>query len=356
MRTRVRAPLSAAAAALLAAPSALASAQAPPPVEPYHRSLFARFMLSPLSLVLASLLFAALVAIVLQLLLRRRESPVVVRVTEFTASGQKAPPTRQRRISVRQTLANSPRARGWWWRLERDLEIAEIEIPARRLVLATAVATVAACVVLATISPVVAILGLLTPLCTRSYVRRKLRRIRDEFAEQLTTNLHVLASALRAGHSSVGALTVLVENAEEPSKREFRRALNDEQLGAPIETAIRRVAARMANRDLEQVALLSELQRTHGGNAAEVLDTVVDTIRERADLRRLVRTLTAQGRMARWILTALPVGVALFLWFLQPSLMSPLLNTAGGQLALVIACLMVLSGSLIIQRIVDIKV
>ena len=154
----------------------------------------------------------------------------------------------------------------------------------------------------------------------------------------------------------MGALAVLVENAEEPSKREFRRALNDEQLGAPIETAIRRVAARMANRDLEQVALLSELQRTHGGNAAEVLDTVVDTIRERADLRRLVRTLTAQGRMARWILTALPVGVALFLWFLQPSLMSPLLNTAGGQLALVIAFLMVLSGSLIIQRIVDIKV
>lgn len=360
MRARVGAALCAAVIVLLAVPAAFASAPytAPTPsgLEPFHRSLFSRFLLSPLSLVLTSLIVAALVALVLQLLLRRRGSTVVARVNEFTAGVQAAPPARQRRVSVRETLANSQRARGWWGRLERDLEIAEIEIPARRLVMATVVATVAVCFVLVTISPVVAILGLLTPLSTRSYVRRKLRRVRDEFADQLTTNLHVLASALRAGHSLVGALAVLVDNADEPSRREFRRALNDERLGAPIETAIRRVAVRMTNRDLEQVALLSELQRTSGGNAAEVLDTVVETIRERADLRRLVRTLTAQGRMARWILTALPVGVALFLWSLQPTLMSPLLHTTGGQFALVIASLMVLSGSLIIQRIVDIKV
>ena len=63
----------------------------------------------------------------------------------------------------------------------------------------------------------------------------------------------------------------------------------------------------MANRDIEQVALLAELQRTSGGNSAEILDTVVGTIRERAEIRRLVGTLTAQGRMARWILTALPI-------------------------------------------------
>ena len=68
------------------------------------------------------------------------------------------------------------------------------------------------------------------------------------------------------------------------------------------------VAVRMASRDLEQVALLAELQRTAGGNAAEVLDTVVETLRERADLRRLVQTLTAQGRLARWILSALPIA------------------------------------------------
>ena len=82
----------------------------------------------------------------------------------------------------------------------------------------------------------------------------------------------------------------------------------------------------MANRDIEQVALLAELQRTAGGNSAEVLDTVVGTIRDRADMRRLVRTLTAQGRMARWILTGLPIFLTAFLWLVHPDVMKDVLH------------------------------
>src|SRR4029453_4139896 len=126
--------------------------------------------------------------------------------------------------------------------------------------------------------------------------------------------------------------------------------------GISMDVAMRRVANRMDNRDLNQVALLSELQRTAGGNAAEVLDTVVDTIRERAELRRLVRTLTAQGRMARWILTAVPAVAAFFLWLMDPSLMKPLFTTTGGQFALLLSAAMVALGSWLIQRIVEIKV
>jgi tight adherence protein B len=124
----------------------------------------------------------------------------------------------------------------------------------------------------------------------------------------------------------------------------------------PIEQAIRRVAARMKSRDLEQVALLAELQRTAGGNAAEVLDTVVDTLRERADLRRLVQTLTAQGRLARWILTALPVAAGLSLAALQPTAILPMVESGVGQIGLVVAGLLVVTGSFVIQKIVDIKV
>ena len=122
----------------------------------------------------------------------------------------------------------------------------------------------------------------------------------------------MLASALRAGHSFNGALGVVVDNAREPARAELARVLQDDRLGVLPEDAIRKLARRMANRDIEQVALLAELQRTSGGNSAEILDTVVATIRERAEIRRLVRTLTAQGRMARWILTALPVFLTAF--------------------------------------------
>ena len=112
----------------------------------------------------------------------------------------------------------------------------------------------------------------------------------------------------------------------------------------------------MESRELEQVALLAELQRTTGGNAAEVLDTVVATIRERAEVRRLVRTLTAQGRMARWILTALPIVTGLAFYVIQPQMMKPMLAATGGQVALVLAAFMVATGSMVIQRIVEIKV
>jgi tight adherence protein B len=241
-------------------------------------------------------------------------------------------------------------------RLELQLEIARIEIPAMQVVLFTVAATLFMVIVLALLSPILAVLGLLTPLVTRSLVAFKLRKLREEFAEQLPPNLQVLASALRVGHSFIGALTVVVENAHEPSQGELQRALTDEQLGVPVDEAIRRVAVRMASRDLEQVALLAELQRTAGGNAAEVLDTVVETLRQRADLRRLIRTLTVQGRMARWILTSLPIVAGALLWLLQGPLMKPLFTTGAGQVLLVVATLMVVAGSLIIQKIVDIDV
>ena len=182
-------------------------------------------------------------------------------------------------------------------------------------------------------APLLGLFGLTTPLIARSVVRRKVKAVRDEFADQFPGSLQVLASALRAGHSFNGALGVVVDHAREPARAELARVLQDDRLGVLPEDAIRKLARRMANRDIEQVALLAELQRTSGGNSAEILDTVVGTIRERAEIRRLVRTLTAQGRMARWILTGaadLPGRVPLAR---PPDVMANFFSSRGGQVA-----------------------
>jgi tight adherence protein B len=194
------------------------------------------------------------------------------------------------------------------------------------------------------------------PFAVRSFQKRKLTKVRDDFTEQLPDNMQVLASALRAGHSFVGAFAVVANDAPEPARREFQRVVADEQLGVPMEESLRDVARRMDSKDLEQVALLAELQREAGGNMAEVLDTIVDTIRERFDLRRLVQTLTAQGRLARWILSLLPAFLLGIISLLNPGYMQPLFATVGGRVVLVIATGMVVAGSLVIKRIVDIKV
>jgi tight adherence protein B len=210
--------------------------------------------------------------------------------------------------------------------------------------------------VLSLVAPIFGVFGLGVAFGVRMVLSKKLQGVRDAFAEQLPDTLQVLASALRAGHSFVGALTVVVNDAPEPTRRELQRVVADDQLGVPPEESLRSVARRMNSDDIEQVALVAELQREVGGNMAEVLDTVVETIRERADLRRLIATLTAQGRLARWVVSLLPVGVALALTVINPEYMRPLFTSTGGQIMIAICTVMIVSGSLVIKKIVNIKV
>jgi tight adherence protein B len=149
---------------------------------------------------------------------------------------------------------------------------------------------------------------------------------------------------------------VVVDDSPEPSHTEFRRVVADEQLGVPLEDAIETVAERMNSTDLRQVGLVAALQHETGGNTAEVLDSVAETVRERFELRRLVKTLTAQGRMSRWILTGLPVLLLVVITVLNPGYIEPLYTHTAGKVLLVIAAIMVTAGSLVIRKIIDIKV
>ena len=119
----------------------------------------------------------------------------------------------------------------------------------------------------------------------------------------------------------------------------------DEQLGVPIDEALHVVVERMESRELEQVALVAALQRETGGNTAEVLDSVTETIRERFELRRTVKTLTAQGRMSRWVLTSLPIFLFLIINLINPSYMHILYSSPGGKVLIVLAGISVTAGS-----------
>jgi tight adherence protein B len=335
----------------------------PSDLPPYHRPFIRTFFLSGWSLAVLALVIMGLFAFAIRLALEASRSRVVGRVRAFSSNpeaddARTADEKREewRKRATRARASGSSAAQGWIGKLDEQLDIGRIRMSSMTIIVLTAVATFLAVLLLATISPLFAILGLGTPWLTRSWIHWKVKKTRDAFADQLPPNLQVLASALRAGYTLLGAVVATVENASEPSKSELGRAITDERLGMPLEEAIRRVAKRMQSRDLEQVALLAELLRTTGGNAAEVLDVIVATVRERADIRRLVQTLTTQGRLARWILTALPIVTGLAFWALQPDIVGPAWRSTGGQLALVIAAIMVATGSIVIQRIIEIEV
>lgn len=324
----------------------------PSGLAPYHQSFVTRFFLSAGSVLLLALVIAGIAVYVVRKLAAGAGSPIATRVAGFVGSTPKE--KRARRIPSRPTVPR--RAKGALAGLDRTLEIADIRISATALIGLSIAGTLLGFIIVAAISPVLSPLALALPLIPRALVRGKLRRVRYQFSEQLSSNLQVLASALRAGHSFTAALASVVEQSTDPTQRELRRAVNDEQLGMPIDEAIRRVAERMDSRDLEQVALVAELQRTTGGNVAEVLDVVVATIRDRQDVRRMIRTLTAQGRMARWILTGLPVFTGLAFYAIQPKLAGPFYGATVGQVVLLMAALSVIVGSLLIQKVIEIDV
>jgi tight adherence protein B len=329
------------------------------PTSSFRRSVGDTIWASPLTMVVVALISTLLFVMALLALIRPRNRNLRRRMGEFVSL--RPPDQAQRGTVTGKVLAETEKSlerTQWWTRFKEELEIAEIRIPAIHIVMGTAVLTLFVGWLVATVSGIsfFIVFGALVPMVVRAAVRQKLQRKRNLFAEQLPDNLQVLASALRAGHSFVGALSVVVDDSPEPAKSEFRRVIADEQLGVPLEDALEVVVRRMDNRDLEQVSLVAALQREAGGNSAEVLDRVTETIRGRFELRRLIRTLTAQGRMSRWVVSALPVVLLLFISAVNPGYLSPLIDRPVGRFLLGLAAAMVIAGSLVIKRIVNIKV
>jgi tight adherence protein B len=342
----------------------------PLPQSPYNVPIARKIWTSPVTMVLIGLLVATLVGIGAGAIITSPQKGTVRRrMAEFVSvpsalRDSKRRPTAQVTEKMLEGTHNLLRDATWWQRFRWELEVASISMPAEQIVILCLVGSVVLLAFLKFLTGwhsagsilISLVLAACIPIVARQLVKRQLARRRLQFAEQLPDNLQVLSSALRAGHSFIGALSVVVNDAPEPAHSEFQRVIADEQLGVPVDQALHVVVERMDNRDLEQVALVAALQHETGGNTAEVLDRVTDTIRERFELRRTVRTLTAQGRMSRWVLTLLPVFLFLIINLLNPSYISILYHTTGGKVLLVLAAIAVTSGSFVIKRIVNIKV
>jgi tight adherence protein B len=330
------------------------------PTPPYRRSLETTLWSSPLTMIVASLATALLLVGALLVLFSPRRATFRRRMAGFVSMSAPDEQARRRTLLTEKVLAGAEKSlarTAWWSRFKEELEIAEVRISAVQIVVVTVVVTAIVMWLLYALGGLLfAPLAFFLPFIVRAVIKRKLGRRRSAFGEQLPDNLQVLSSALRAGHSFVGALSVVVDDSPPPSREEFRRVIADEQLGVPLQDALDEVARRMDNRDLEQVSLVAALQRETGGNTAEVLDRVTDTIRERFELRRLVKTLTAQGRMSRWIVSALPVVLLSVITLINPGYMEPLYTESLGRVLLVGAGLFIVAGSIVIGRIVNIKV
>ena len=256
-------------------------------------------------------------------------------------------------VTIRARRAPSRR----WAAFAEDVDIAGLKASPERIAGGTAAGTLLVAVAaLAVGNPVLALLALPAPVVARIVVSARANAARRKFEAQLADNLQVVASAMRAGQTFAGALALAVEDASEPAKRELHRAVVDERLGVPLDEGIGRVSRRMRNDELDYVGLVATLQRETGGSTAEVLDRITHTIRERAELKRMVRGLTAQGRLGGLIVTSIPPALAALMAVIQPGYFDPLLHNAFGQACLVLGAAMLTVGWISIRKIVDIEV
>jgi tight adherence protein B len=185
--------------------------------------------------------------------------------------------------------------------------------------------------------------------------RRRKKRLRN-FQVQLPDTLNLLSGSMRAGFSFAQGLETVANEAAEPTRRELQRVFTESRLGRPIEDALEDSANRMASVDLMWAVMAIRIQREVGGNLAELLDTVADTMTQRERIRGEIKALTAEGRFSGWILGIFPIAFAGVLYIVQPDYISVLFDATMGLVALGVSLVMTGIGFLWLRKILAIEV
>ena len=201
-----------------------------------------------------------------------------------------------------------------------------------------------------------ALLGAFIP---RLYVKNQQGKRLQRFNDQLPDMLNLVVNGLRAGYSTMQALEAVSREMPTPISDEFRRVVQEMQLGVPMERAMSNLLRRIPSEDLDFVITAINVQREVGGNLAEILDIISYTIRERIRIKGEIRVLTSQVMYSGRILALMPVGLILVLWFLNRDYMMTFFveeNRICGIIALGTAGLMIGIGYFIMTKLAKIEV
>jgi tight adherence protein B len=182
------------------------------------------------------------------------------------------------------------------------------------------------------------------------------KRRTTAFTAQLPDMLQLLGTTLRSGFSILQGLTTVSQQLSDPIGKEMRHVVAEARLGRPLVEALNEVAQKVRSPDFEWVVSAIGIQREVGGNLAELLDIVADTMMARARIRRDAHTLTAEGRIGAWVISVLPVAIGVFVYSVNPGYISPLLHQAFGEILFYGSIVLAVIGIFWVSKLVDIEV
>lgn len=243
-------------------------------------------------------------------------------------------------------------------KVESMLEQADLPVrPAEFLFYVPTFATVAGLLLLLGFGPMPGLLAFGASIAVPYlYVARKQSARLKLFEQQLPDTLSLLAGSMRAGFSFMQGLEAVAEETQDPMRRELQRVFTEARLGRSPEEALEDMADRMSSSDLAWAVMAIKIQREVGGNLAELLETVAETMMQRERLRREVRALTAEGRFSAYILSLMPPGFFLMFYVLQPDYMGKLFSEPLGTIAVIGGGFATVIGWFWLQKIVKIEV
>jgi tight adherence protein B len=192
------------------------------------------------------------------------------------------------------------------------------------------------------------------------YVKSRAKSRVAKFNNSLADTTAMLASSLRSGYSLLQSMDLVSKEGSGPVASEFRRVVQEVGLGLSAEAALANLLRRVPSDDLDLMVTAINIQHEVGGNLSSILESIAHTIRERVRIKGEIRTLTAQGRISGYVITALPVGLAIFMTVINPGFMAPIFTWGLPPKAW--CCLPVTSGAMIIagyfaiMKIVDIDI
>ncbi len=336
-----------------------------------NQMLAAGFVGSDLSrIIIAALVGAAIIGLVAMIVVifGRQQARIERRLAGYEAPDHASSSVRQSDIpfaaetrvvqqAVELTRGFAERA-GILTKAEHMLEQADLPVrPAEFLFYIPTLAIVSGLLILLGFGPgpglLVTVMVLMVPY---AFVARKRSARLKAFEVQLPDTLGLLSGSMRAGFSFIQGLEAVADETQDPMRRELQRVFTEARLGRPVEEALEDTATRMDSNDLAWAVMAIKIQREVGGNLAELLDTVAETMMQRERLRREVRALTAEGRFSAYILSGMPPGFFLMFYALQPDYMGKLFSEPLGVIASVMGGFTTLIGWFWLRKIVDIEV
>ena len=223
-------------------------------------------------------------------------------------------------------------------------------------VLVLAGALVGALAGLVVAGPLLAVLFvLLSPLVGHFVIAFLAGKRRNTFDQQLGDTLQLLAGGLRAGHSILRAIDAAATESLSPTSEEMRRVVTETSLGRDLQSSLNNTAERMQNEDFVWIAQAIQINREVGGNLAEVLDQVNETIRERSEIKGHIKSLAAEGKFSAYILMAMPIGIVVMLMLVNPGYMNVMFTHPLGWGMIAASIILMIIGGLWMRKIIDLK-